>query len=202
MLPSIIKSKEFSICFRSGLRHGRERFRKTIRNHDQDIRQIGRFIPTILRLRRHRSRSKERRVRFDHQPVQRNLLNQFAQVRSSALVANPPSDANVQPHVEVCLQFVTGAREAVKHGGNTSSASGQNVAESLSSIAFMQKERFLQFRCERYLRLKPNISCCGRGEKSRLKSRPHSPIATTSLCVARFRSSEIVVSVQFRLSWG
>lgn len=115
------------------------------------MRQIGRFIPTILRLARHRPRSKERSVSFDHQAIQRNLLNQFTQVRSPTLVANPPSDANVQPHVEVGLQFFTRARETVKHGGNAFPAGGQNLAEPPSSIAFMQKERFLQFPCERYL---------------------------------------------------
>ncbi len=166
MLPSIIESKEFSSCFRSGLRHGRERFRKTIRNRDQDRCQIGRFIPTILRLRRHRSRSKERRVRFDHQAIQRNLLNQFMEVHSPTLVANPPGDANVQPHLKVCLQFFTRARETVKHGGDAFPASGQNVAESLASITLMQKERHLQFLCQRHLRLKPLLLLRPRGEIS------------------------------------
>jgi hypothetical protein len=43
----------------------------------------------------------------------------------------------------------------MKHGRDAFPGSGQNIAESLSSITLMQKERHLQFLCQRYLRLEP-----------------------------------------------
>ena len=43
----------------------------------------------------------------------------------------------------------------MKHGRDGFPDSGQDIAESLSSITLMQKERYLQFLCQRYLRLEP-----------------------------------------------
>jgi len=72
-----------------------------------------------------------------------NALNQFTQVCSAAVVANPPGDADVQPHFEIGIQLFARARETVKHSRNALPGPREDLAESLPRIALMQEQRQL-----------------------------------------------------------
>ncbi len=89
----------------------------------------------------------------------------------------------------------------MKHGRDCLPDCGQDFAEPPMRITLMQKERHLQFLGERNMRLEPVLLRRPRREIP-IESSPHSPIATTALCVASRHSSEIVSGVQFRLSCG
>ena len=79
------------------------------------MREIHRFVAPVRRLRLHGARQQIRRIGFDHQPVRRNMLHQFAQMQAAAFVAEPAGDADVPVPVQTVEQFLAGAGETMDH---------------------------------------------------------------------------------------
>src|SRR5688572_5453918 len=82
----------------------------------QDMREEGGLVAPRLRLRLEISRREVGRVGLQQQPLARDLAHQLEQVRAAALVADPAGDADVQAEVEISLQLLALAGEAVGNG--------------------------------------------------------------------------------------
>ncbi len=85
----------------------------------KNVREVSRFVPAVAGMPqagfREVAGEQVGGVGFQHEAVERNAAHQFTQVVTTALVANPARNADVQIAVQVVLKFLAGAREAVHY---------------------------------------------------------------------------------------
>src|SRR6478736_1371609 len=80
-----------------------------------NVREERRLVAARFRLRTHVARREVGRVGLEEQPIGGNVAHELEQVRAAALVANPARDADVEAEVEVGVQLVLLAGEAMRH---------------------------------------------------------------------------------------
>lgn len=85
----------------------------------EDVREVSRFVPAVAGMPqagfREVAGEQVGGVCFQHKALERNAAHQFTQVMTTALVANPARNADVQVAVQVVLKFLAGAGEAVHY---------------------------------------------------------------------------------------
>ena len=103
------------------------------------LRQVGSSQP------RHIPRREVRRVGFDHHAVGRKNRHGFAQIISSAVVADPAGNADAKTHFQICFHCRPVAREAMHHLTLTDLGMFfKSRGKFLRRCSFMQKHRHVQ----------------------------------------------------------
>ena len=119
------------------------------------------------------------RIRLQQQPVGRDLRQQFAQRHAAPFVAYPTGNAHRQPHIRALRQFVRRSGKAVHHRAGQTRNPGFSTATKRSWASRQCRNTGICSSAASASCASNAYSCCSCAEKLRLKSSPHSPMATT-----------------------
>jgi len=135
-----LKSKECQRiaggCFRQSLRG----FAAALGHDPEDVWQMARLVATVPGLRLEVAWQEVWRIGLEHQPVGRNAADELAQVPATALIADPAGDADREPQLQVVVQLLRVAREAMCDPSRDACAVvAQDRQESVMRIALVQE---------------------------------------------------------------
>ena len=116
-----------------------------------NMRQESRLVAPRFRLRLKVARREIGRIGFEQQPLARNVAHQLDEMPAAALVADPAGDADIEAQVEVRVQLIFAAGEAMRDRG-LDFVRFQNLRKARVRIARMQEERFAELEAELELR--------------------------------------------------
>src|ERR1051325_6036760 len=120
----------------------------------EDVRQEGRLVAPRLRWRMQVARREVGRIRLEQQPIGGNVAHEREQMATAALVADPAGDADVEAELEIGVQLLLLAGEAMRHGV-LHAVRAQDLREARMRVARMQEERLADLEAELELRDEP-----------------------------------------------
>ncbi len=118
------------------------------------MRQKSRLIAAQLGLRAQVARREIGRIGLEQQALVRNVAHQLEQVRAAALVADPAGDADMEAEVEIGVQLVLLAGEAMRHR-LAHAMVAQDLGKARMRVARVQEEGLAQLQAELELRDEP-----------------------------------------------
>ena len=112
------------------------------------MRKIRRFIAARGRSGCEVARQKVGTIGLEHQPLARHLWHECGEVRAATLIADPAGDADRQTELQIALQLLSRAGEAVSDAAPARGVLAQYGDEIIVRVALVQEYRLANLRGE------------------------------------------------------